>query len=136
MAESLPIFVYGTLKLGEERSCRWPYPPQSVEPAVTRAELYDLGPYPAILPGDDPVAGELWTLDPEHLDHTLRVLDEIECFGVDDVDLYVRRVIPCRTQEGREQFAYAYFLADSRAVANARRVRPDSSGVCCWTGRR
>lgn len=133
MPDYLPIFVYGTLKQGEERSGRWPHAPLRIEPAVVAAQLYDLGPYPALAPGNDRVLGELWTVAPDHFERTLAVLDEIECFGVDDVDLYVRRMIPCLTDDGREQQAYAYFIADPQTLQRARRVSPDERGLCHWS---
>ena len=50
------VFVYGTLKRGEARARLWPRKPQAVEPATVRGTLYDLGDYPALVPGDDTVA--------------------------------------------------------------------------------
>jgi gamma-glutamylcyclotransferase (GGCT)/AIG2-like uncharacterized protein YtfP len=66
----LPLFVYGTLKRGESREKKWPFPPVKVLPATTRAALYDLGPYPAIGPGDDTIVGELWFLREEDVAET------------------------------------------------------------------
>ncbi len=131
------VFVYGTLKHGEERARCWPRRPQSVEPATVFGRLFDLGPYPALLPplahDQDLVLGELWSFADSDLEATLRALDEVECFGVDDVDLYVRQVVACTTLAGPVIDAHCYFLADPREAERSRRVRPDSQGYCQWT---
>lgn len=125
------IFVYGTLQRGEEREACWPHAPLAVIAAETLGELYDLGPYPALITGDDRVAGELWRLRPEDVAHTLQVLDEIECFGQGGVDLYVRRIVRCQTSHGEEE-AYTYFLADEEHARGRRQVRADADGLCRW----
>lgn len=125
------IFVYGTLQRGEERERCWPHPPQAIEPAEIRAALYDLGDYPAIIPGDNCIAGELWHLRPQDLAATLQALDEIECCGQGGVDLYVRQVVDCRTATGIAQ-AYTYLLADEAIAKAALRVLPGEDGRCHW----
>ena len=132
MVEPLPVFVYGTLKRGEERAEMWPREPVKVDEATVRGRLLDLGPYPALTDGDDVVAGELWHLRPEDVEITLRVLDEIECFGQDDVDLYVREVVECTLADGDTQRAYAYFIYNLANVVGARVVQPGASGSCRW----
>ena len=134
--EPLPIFVYGTLKRGEERARCWPRPPRLVEPATTRGRLFDLGPYPALVEGDDRVLGELWHIEPADMEATLKTLDAIECFGVEEVDLYVRRVVDCETVAGDTIRAYAYFLANPTELGGARAVPPDAAGLCHWIGKR
>jgi gamma-glutamylcyclotransferase (GGCT)/AIG2-like uncharacterized protein YtfP len=131
------VFVYGTLKRGGERERCWPRRPLSVEPATVLARLYDLGPYPALLPAEsqdqDVVLGELWSFAVADMEATLRALDDVECFGVDDVDLYVRRVVACTTLDGAVVGAHCYFLADPREAERSRRVRPDARGYCQWS---
>ena len=99
MCETLvdSVFVYGTLKRNEERGDRWPRQPRRIVPARIRATLYDLGPYPAIVPGADWVVGERWELAINDMPATLRLLDTIEGYRQDgpDGDLYLRKVIPC-----------------------------------------
>lgn len=131
----LPIFVYGTLKQGQCRASRWPHRAESVEAAVLRGALYDLGPYPAVTSGGDLVLGELWTIAPEHLEHTLRVLDKIECFGVADVDLYLRIVAPVIRSDGSCVSAYTYVIARPEELRPEQRVSPNPQGYCEWTGR-
>jgi gamma-glutamylcyclotransferase (GGCT)/AIG2-like uncharacterized protein YtfP len=133
--EHLPFFVYGTLKTGEVRAGRWPHQPQKVEPATTRGVLYDLGPYPALTDGGDVVLGELWHITLEHMPETLAVLDRIEGFGVTEVDLYVRRVIPVILMDHSGCLAYAYFIADLQTLRGHRRVLPDKNGFTEWSGR-
>lgn len=72
------VFVYGTLKRGQCRESVWPHPPLAVRPAWVRGELYDLGPYPAMLAGTDQVLGELWSFDRSVIARVLKVLDEVE----------------------------------------------------------
>jgi len=136
MNDHLPIFVYGTLKRGEVREKNWPHRPVKVREATLTAALYDLGPYPAIGKGDDVVAGELWFVREEHMDATLAALDQIECYGQDDVDLYVRKIVECRDAGGDTHRAHTYFYANEAALPASRRVKPDAAGRCRWTGQR
>ena len=126
------VFVYGTLMRGGVRAGRWPREPLSVERAVARGRLYDLGPYPAMTAGDDVVAGELWRFEQADMEETLRVLDEIECFGQQGVDLYVRCVIDCETEHGAARRAHVYFIADPDLPRPDQRILPDASGHCRW----
>ena len=131
----LPLFVYGTLKRGEAREGKWPFLPLKVSPATTRAALYDLGPYPALGPGSDVVAGELWFLAEEHVAETLRQFDAIEGYQQGGPDLYVRRVIECCDEEGQTHQAYAYFYANPHWLLGGRRISRQGDGVCRWSAR-
>jgi gamma-glutamylcyclotransferase (GGCT)/AIG2-like uncharacterized protein YtfP len=131
--EHLPLFVYGTLKRGESREGKWPFAPLQVSPATTQAALYDLGPYPALGPGDDVVAGELWFLREEDVAETLRQFDAIEGYQQGGPDLYVRRVIDCRDADGAIHQAYAYFYANPHWLLSGRRVSPNVEGLCRWS---
>jgi gamma-glutamylcyclotransferase (GGCT)/AIG2-like uncharacterized protein YtfP len=135
--EPSAVFVYGTLQRGEERAGCWPHAPLAITPAVISAELYDLGLYPAIIPGNDRVAGELWELHPEQLAETLRVLDAIEgYYGQEVPNLYVRRVVASITEDGRTVPAFTYFYADTVAAGKYLRVRKNADGLCRWSGSR
>jgi len=129
------IFVYGTLMQGEVRSRFWPRRPLRIEPATTLGRLYNLGPYPALVGGTDTVLGELWHFDPIDVPETLTVLDRVECYGQEGVDLYVRRVVECRTFDGRSAVAFAYFLADAACTEQARLIGPNANGHCSWRDR-
>jgi len=128
------VFVYGTLKRGQEREGCWPRKPLRVASAEMRGQLYDLGPYPALVPGTDRVLGELWFLAEADVAETLRVLDEVECYGIEDVDLYVRRVIECWTlDDGERHAAYVYFLADESHARKHSAVPTRADGFAEWT---
>ena len=129
----LPFFVYGTLKTGQERAGCWPHLPQRVESAVARGALFDLGPYPALADGDDVILGELWHIASEHMPDTVATLDRIEGFGTEEVDLYVRRIIPVTLRDGSVREAFAYFIADLKTLTDARRIAPDANGFCKWS---
>ena len=130
--EYLPIFVYGTLQRGEERSGQWPHPPVTVQRATMQGIIRDLGAYPALSEGEGTVLGELWTVELIHFRETLRVLDEIECCGQEDVDLYVRRIVSCTMENGEQQRAHAYYFADPQAIYDKPLVSPDEHGVSHW----
>jgi gamma-glutamylcyclotransferase (GGCT)/AIG2-like uncharacterized protein YtfP len=127
------VFVYGTLQTGEERAGCWPHAPLAILYAEINAEMYDLGEYPAIIPGHDRVAGEVRQFRSEEMPGTLAVLDEIEGYGQpDEPDLYVRCVVRCRTASGETLPAYTYLLADVALARKNLRVRPGRDGLCRW----
>lgn len=127
------IFVYGTLQRGECRAEQWPCPPRRVEPARLRGQLYDLGPYPALIEGDDWVAGEHWQLDVNDVEPTLRVLDAIEGYRQGGCDLYVRRVVTCWNDRDQSIQAYTYHYANAEQLKRiARRVPANDQGLCVW----
>ena len=125
------VFVYGTLQRGECRARYWPHPPQQVEDATIRGRLYNLGPFPALAAGDDAVAGELWTIAHEHIEHTLVVLDEVEA-AAGPGQLYQRRLVTCRTASGREAAAQVYFYARPDELQAYPTIAPSDDGRCHW----
>lgn len=129
----LPVFVYGTLKQGEERAPLWPHPPERIETAWTRGRLYDLRLYPALTPGEDRVQGELWHLRQEHLPATLAALDEIEGAVGEGRILYVRVQIDCLTLAGETVRAHAYHYADLPGLQAYPRLLPNAEGICRWS---
>lgn len=130
--QSLPIFVYGTLQRGEQREKAWPCQALGVEWATIRATLYDLGPYPAIVPGPHRILGELWSIAECDLPRTLSALDEIEGFAGRADDLYTRRVVESTTLRGEVRRAYAYFFANRLVLQSAVEVPADSNGLVHW----
>jgi gamma-glutamylcyclotransferase (GGCT)/AIG2-like uncharacterized protein YtfP len=128
------IFVYGTLKRGQCREHCWPHLPLRVEGATIRGRLLDLGPYPALVEGDDLIAGEVWHLATEHMPHTLAVLDEVEDAAVGEVGLYARRLVECRTPTGESVQAYAYYYSRPHDISHCPMVRAGSDGLCRWQG--
>lgn len=126
------IFVYGTLCRGQCREACWPRPPVSVEVGYVRGRLFDLGPYPAMLAGDDWVRGECWTLREEDVPETVRVLDEIEGFAQPgEADLYQRCEVDVFRVPGANASAVAraaaYFLVPERLPKGARQIEPQQA---------
>jgi gamma-glutamylcyclotransferase (GGCT)/AIG2-like uncharacterized protein YtfP len=125
------LFVYGTLKQGHLRSNMWPHAPRVIQQGMVRGCLLDLGAYPGLLPGDDWVLGELWTLEASHMARTLEILDEVEGYNAtNDQGLYVRRTLPVRLVEPLEESqaawidAYTYMISDPDRISAARRIHP------------
>ena len=129
------VFVYGTLKQGEQRGQLWPRSPQQVQQATTCGCLYDLGPYPALVSGELPVCGELWQFDPADMAATLAVLDRIEGYAGTIVDLYVREEVDCQTADGSTHRAYTYFYANPHQLRASQQVQRDAQGQQSWHGR-
>jgi gamma-glutamylcyclotransferase (GGCT)/AIG2-like uncharacterized protein YtfP len=135
--DSLPtqttrFFVYGTLRLGEERARYWPRTPLSIELATTRGTLHDLGPYPAMVAGEGLIRGELWTLALDDVPLTLRALDEVEGYNQGGVDWYIRRIVDCQTADGRPHLAYAYFWGGQPDISHMPLIPPGPDGACDW----
>jgi len=133
--EHLPIFVYGTLQFGEERAHHWPRQPLKIEPAETRGRLYDLGLYPALMPGDDRVVGELWHLATSDIEMTCRVLDAVEGYNQGEPDWYRRDVVICITAAGETCRAYTYRYAKKATIDEGMRLEPGADGLCRWKKR-
>lgn len=130
------VFVYGTLQRGELRERSWPRAPLGVRPATLQGELRDLGEYPALVAGSDRVLGEVWQFAAADVPPTLARLDEIEGYGQDDADLYLRRSVTCRTLGGETLPAYSYWFAHPSDIADAPVVRADADGLCRWSAKR
>lgn len=123
------FFVYGTLRQGGLFAHYWPCTPLRIQDATVQAALYDLGPYPAIVPGEDRVQGECWTIPERCVAETLRVLDALEEV---DQGLYRREIVPCQTPVGSAS-AYAYFFARPESLAAQQRIRPHlPQAPVCW----
>ncbi len=128
MANIDSIFVYGTLKQYHLRASMWPCKPLSIRPATIRAALYDTGPYPAILHGDDYVLGELWTLAIEDMPKTTAVLDQVEGFDATRTDnLYTRIESDATLEDGTYVRAYTYQYALEERLPTMRRIQPNRS---------
>lgn len=126
------FFVYGTLRQGGALAHLWPTAPLSVEPAFIHGELYDLGRYPALLPGEDMIAGELWTFSPGEMPAVLERIDRVEGYANAPNDLYRREVVIAQVAAGGCHSAFAYFFARQLAQYAARRITPAADGYCLW----
>ena len=122
-------FVYGTLKRGQSNHGLIAAAVRAAIPATVAGRLYDLGPFPALGPGDDRVRGELLLIDPALLTSTLTLLDELEGFVPADPrgSIYLREVAPARTEAGETIAANLYRY--NRGPA-ALRYLPDGE----WAG--
>jgi gamma-glutamylcyclotransferase (GGCT)/AIG2-like uncharacterized protein YtfP len=133
LTRQLPIFVYGTLQRGEERTPCWPHPPRQVDWATVRGQLFDLGPYPALTPGDDRILGELWWIDPHLLEETLDALDRVEGFNQPGrANWYVRKIVDCHVCDGSEHPAWTYLYGHSPSLLTVPPLKPDRNGLIQW----
>jgi len=135
--EHLPIFVYGTLQRGECRATLWPCVPTRVETAFTRGRLFDLGPYPALLPGEDLVRGELWHVAKADFPRTTHTLDAIEGYlQPDQPDWYVRKTTDCYPGEpsaaDSTTRAWVYYFASPDRLAVKTVVPVGTLGYAWW----
>lgn len=72
---SIPVFVYGTLKRGHGNYMRLLHGRAVfVATGAVKGDLFDLGPFPAMKEGDGTVHGEIFMVGPE----TLKDLDYLE----------------------------------------------------------
>lgn len=97
----MQVFVYGTLLAGKTNHS---YLVDAVFIGPDRllgADLYDLGSYPMIIPGQGIVCGEVYGITA----HILGQLDELE----DHPDLYQRKLTPL--ESGRMAWVYWGSLA-------------------------
>jgi gamma-glutamylcyclotransferase (GGCT)/AIG2-like uncharacterized protein YtfP len=128
------VFVYGTLKTGQCREGCWPRRPREIRKAWTRGELYDTGPYPAMFPGEDMVAGQVWIFDRSDMEAVIRELDLVEEYqpGQESTNLYNRQVIECFDQQGDGWSAFTYIYGRENERGFFKRMRADYS----WGERR
>lgn len=135
------VFVYGTLKRGECREHCWPVVPQQVAAAWTRGRLVDLGPYPALLAGDDRILGEVWSYAAADIIEVLRVLDQIEVTNQPGLDNeYDRLRVPVTLLSGAELTAETYRYAHPLQALALGAMTPnrtiEGQAYVAWSGRR
>lgn len=75
------VFVYGTLKRGQCRQACWPVAPACISQGWIKGMMLDLGPYPALLEGNDRVWGELWSFEAHLIEAVHCTLDQIEVYN-------------------------------------------------------
>lgn len=113
--DPLSVFVYGTLRQGEEAAHRLPVDARlSVEAARARGRLLHLGEYPGLVPGSSWVRGELHRY--ASLDSILPRLDEYEDFrGYGRPGSLYRRVVDEVAGSSGAELAWVYrYLGDPR----------------------
>lgn len=117
------VFVYGTLRKGEERDINRLIPPPAwMGTGSVVGRLYDLGSYPGLVLGDGTaslplVCGEVYRIT-EALE---RQLDDIEEVSYSPDALYRRRVVPVNLEPaGSPPIAcLVYELAPGRAAGHS-----------------
>ena len=105
------VFFYGTLMTGFNRRLRIGIDSKLrfVGRGSIKAILFDLGIYPAAVPGEGRVWGELFETDEP--DVVLAGLDSIEGYRPGDPEhsLYTRVQSPVTLEDGQTQSAWVYF---------------------------
>ena len=124
------VFVYGTLKRGQCREKCWPVMPIRVSPAWTLGTLFSRDDYPAMLAGDDRVAGECWEFDSDVINQVMHRLDEVEWTNQPgQPDMYHRVTIDLFDMDGNPiPAAYAYHYATDPLADGFQIVLPKSKG--------
>jgi gamma-glutamylcyclotransferase (GGCT)/AIG2-like uncharacterized protein YtfP len=112
------VFVYGTLRRGEERHHALSrHGATGGDAASTAGTLLDLGPYPGLVVDGSSgvVAGELYvTSDPNALLGELDAMETFHGFGVPG-SLYRRTIVRVSRADASATFAWTYVYAGSRA---------------------
>src|SRR5882672_6783968 len=112
------LFVYGTLRRGEERHLVLArHDASGGEAARTTGTLLSLGPYPGlVVDGEkDHVAGELYhASDPDALFAELDAIETFHGFGVPG-SLYRRAIVRVRLASSRAALAWTYVYAGARS---------------------
>ncbi len=118
------FFVYGTLKEGGHFATDFDGVRLGSEVAkLDGYNLFKLGWFPGIVPGDGEVTGELHEY--EDPDKTQKTMDAIESYFPDNEkeSLYLRREVAVTTETGETITAIAYiFNGDMNAFGKAKKV--------------
>lgn len=128
------VFVYGTLKRGHCRERCWPCRATRVRPSWTRGKLYGRHDYPAMIGGNDRVAGELWEFSAKQIEEVIETLDAIEGTNQPgEVDLYHRVVTEVYDLAGEPLGdAWTYHYASDPAADGFRPLIPAGNELAGW----
>jgi gamma-glutamylcyclotransferase (GGCT)/AIG2-like uncharacterized protein YtfP len=120
--DQLPLFVYGTLRRGQENYWLMRGNTVSEVPAtIEQMALYSLRAYPMMVEGDSVVHGELITIHPRVYSRLLADLDQLEGYRPGG-DSRFRRVERCvRTEGGSRLLAWVY-LGERRVLETEAHV--------------
>ena len=108
------VFVYGTLMQGQSRHQALAANRFHGNAILSDVDMYDLGSFPAIVPGSNHVLGEVYGVDQD----TLRNLDRIEGEG----NLYERKTVTVQLHTGAIVKCFTYFFKDISQMEHTRRV--------------
>ncbi len=110
--EQLPIFVYGTLLLGQPNAYMWGKSVKKVETAVfPQGRLYDMGHYPMLVEGaGGPVLGAIFSLHAMYFEKVIQRLDALEDYNpqAHDQSPYRREKRTVLLENGRDVRAWTY----------------------------
>jgi gamma-glutamylcyclotransferase (GGCT)/AIG2-like uncharacterized protein YtfP len=109
---SMRLFVYGTLRAGEENPFAALLRRSAVllGRATIQGRLYAFGWHPSLVPSDDPadrVVGDVFEIRESEAESLIATLDEYEGPG------FPRRQVEARLEDGRVVACWAYFYAGS-----------------------
>jgi gamma-glutamylcyclotransferase (GGCT)/AIG2-like uncharacterized protein YtfP len=117
------VFFYGTLMTPFHRTARVQIDEFLVYKGrgTITAALFDLGIYPAAVPGDGRVRGEVYEMQQPAV--VLRALDELEGYSDSDPEtsLYTRTLTSVTTEYGDVVPAWAYFY--NAPLGRAERIQ-------------
>lgn len=104
------LFFYGTLMADDVRGHALAGLAEPIAEATISGDLYDVGFFPALVPGVGRVVGEVWEVLPGCEAAALRRTDAIEGYVPEDParSLYVRRPVNARLADGSEVVAETY----------------------------
>ncbi len=104
---------------GKSRCAVWPHLSLSIQQASVAGNLYDLGPYPAMVHGSGLVLGELHEIEEAEWESTLKVLDAFEEYNpaMPDASLYTRELVEVQLENSIVQAWHIFFKKVQPACA-------------------
>ena len=118
--QTLPVFVYGTLRSGEG-NWSWALCGRTASEQVatlTGVQMFDQGGFPYVMRSDNPdetVVGDLMQIEPALFGQVMADLDRLEGFTPGSrFNLYNREVVTVTTEDGKTHDAYVYIVATER----------------------
>jgi gamma-glutamylcyclotransferase (GGCT)/AIG2-like uncharacterized protein YtfP len=107
-----PVFVYGTLREGFGNYMRI-LKGKASEPqkaTLDGFEMYSVGGFPAIMPGEGQVIGEVMYLNEDQYERTMLNLDGLEGYYPqrENYSMYLRRTMTVTLENGEKVDAYVY----------------------------
>lgn len=103
------LFFYGTLMSGGSRGHVLDGLARPVGEATISGDLYDVGFFPALVPGGGRVVGEVWEILPGCRTQALARTDGIEGYREGDpYSMYLRRPVNARLADGSEVVVETY----------------------------